>query len=733
MRWLCLVLAAWSCAWADTYVVAVGIENYDDPGITAVPYAVRDADGIVAAFRHAGVAADKLVRLTSASTEPSGKPTRNNLVAALDRVRGLAGPDDTFVLFFAGHGIERDGRQYLLTSDTRERFVEDTALPLDLANRVLNGLQAGQVLFLIDACRNDPTAARGDQDAALPDGLARGLRPKLERPENLQPGLVATLLACDIGQRAWADPHREHGVFTAALLEGLGGGAAGADGRVTLARLAAQVTKQVSDWCQRNGHTQQPVLLAPEGADMAILQTAVDPRVSVEAKGAPLQDVVDQLTAQTGVPIRLGDGVDGAKPITWAVRDQPLSLVLKLLFSKPYEVAREGGGWVILMALPPVDPPAPTRPATPTPTVVQAPATKGTQGRIGEVRDAAGLDGFLSDPSYCTLRLRLRLADLKTEPKQRLKDWVRAGHRVVVENDAAQTFGFTTLQDERLGRMVLGVKPDSHPLIRGVEKVDVNNTWLDGGCWFTTGVPGGTALLVDNDEGRRSYLTVLPYGAGEVIFRGNLGLEDTGDKGALESLWEEYLLHFPQGSGGAAGGLAVAGKVGEINHPNAVAQYVQDPSYVALIVHCDREMFERNPEAGNALGAWVRAGHRMVVENDTATAFGFTVEIDGNAEQFVTSMKPDSHPLIYGVRALRVVNDWRIPLWVCKGHPQGVAMIVEKESGKSAYLAIAPYGLGEIIFRPRNTLYNDLDKGAMERNFDEYLASPVVPWAAPQP
>ena len=727
MRWVAWLLVSLSCACADTFVVTVGIETYDDPEITPVRYAVRDAAEVAQAFRQSGVTADRIVSLTSDAKDPAGKPTRNNLVGALDRVRGLAGADDTFVLFFAGHGMEREGKQYLLTSDTRERFVEDTALPMHLANRVLEGLQAGEILFLIDACRDDPAAARGDRDAALSDGLARGLRPKLSRPDAARPALIATLLACDIGQRAWADPHREHGVFTAALLEALGGGAAGADGNVTLQRLYAQVTDTVQTWCQRNGHEQQPVLLAPDGADMAILKTAGDPRVTVDAKQVPLREVVQQISQQTGIPIRIGQGVDAAKPITWAVSNQPLSLVLKLLFTAPYEVVREGGGYAILMKLPAADPPTMPKPPA---AIAKPPAELGAKGQVGEARDITGLVGFLQDASYCTLSLALRLADIDRESAQRLKDWVRAGHRVVVGNDAAQIFGFTTVQNDQPTRMVLGVKPDAYALIRGVETINIHNSWQRGGAWFATSAPKSTSLLVDASEGKLALLAVMPLGQGEVVFRSDTELAEEGDHGALESNWSEYLSHFPRPQPGAGNqdALEVAGQIGEINHPNAVAQYIEDPSYVALIVHCDRAMFERYPAEGNALGAWVKAGHRMVLENDTAMAFGFTVDQDNEIDNLVTALKPGAHPLIRDVRALRVVDSWREPLWVCKGHPQGIAMIVDKETGSLAYLAIAPHGQGEIIFRPKNTLRNELDKGAFERNFDEYLASPVVPW-----
>lgn len=722
MRWSAVLLVVMSCAGADTFLVAVGIEKYDDPGITAVPYAVRDAVGLHGLFRQSGVPDANLVKLTSDATEPAGKPTRNNLVAALDRVRGLAGPDDTFVLFFAGHGIEREGKQYLLTCDTRERFVEDTALPLDLANRVLNGLQAGQVLFLIDACRNDPTAARGEQDAALPDGLARGLRPRLTRPDEARPAVVATLLACDIGQRAWADPHREHGVFTAALLEALGGDAAGPDGRVTLRRLYERVMARVTDWSARNGKEQHPVLLAPDDADMAVLRTAADPRVTVDAKQVSLRLVIDELSRQTGIVIRLGEGVDASQPITWTVADQPLSLVLKLLFGQRYEIAREGVGYAILSL---------TTPAAATPAASPRPAAQpagkpGQRGKLGEIRDTAGLDGFLGDAGYGTLRLKLRLADLKREHSQAIKDWVRAGHRLIVENDAAQVFGFTTVQDDSVRALVLGVKPDSHPLIRGVEDVTIENTWVEGGCWLTTGHPDGTALLVDAKEGRKAYLAVVPLGRGELVFRGNLGLTDEHDKGAFERDWEDYLALFPQGTGAAEPAPVVAGKVGEVNHPNAIAQYIEDPAYIALIVHCERAMFDQ--ATGNALLAWVRAGHRVVVENDLAQAFGFTVTTADTPFDFITALRPDSHPLIRGVRALKVYNNWVDPLWVTTGHREGRALIVDRETGRKVYLAMAPCGSGEVIFRPRNPLVDEGDKGAFQRNFDEYLASPVEPW-----
>ncbi len=261
-----LLLASLSQA-AETWVIAAGVEQYDDPGISALQYAAADARAVAEAFRAAGVP-DKNVELyVSGAAERMALPTRANLVRALQRARTRATGDDTLVFLFAGHGIEQNGQAYLLTVDTNRELLNDTALSMDLVDKALSGFEGGHVLFLIDACRNDPDAGRGQRDAPLTDGLARGLRPKLsEAGRSGHP--AALLLACDVGQRAWEMPDEGHGAFTYWLLQGLR--TAGQAGGVRVSALAEYVEQQVAGWARRAKREQTPRFNNPSGRDFTL-------------------------------------------------------------------------------------------------------------------------------------------------------------------------------------------------------------------------------------------------------------------------------------------------------------------------------------------------------------------------------------------------------------------------------------------------------------------------------
>lgn len=363
MQRLLLLLLLIGGARAETYVVCAGVERYDDERISALRYGAADAKALAAAFRAAGVPPRNVTVLGSDEADAARRPTRGGLLRALSNVRGRAGAGDKLVVFFAGHGIEQDGEQYLLTVDTQRDLLADTALPMQLVNRALEGLRAGEVLFLIDACRNDPDAGRGDNDARLSEGLARGLRPTLQvAAETGGPSLVATLLACGAGERAYEDPASGHGAFTAALLRGLNGAAADADGQVRLNRLSDYVRGEVSAWATRQGKQQTPRLESPDGAEMVVAVPPPEPVVSVALANQPLAAVVVLLAEQYGAQIVLGEGVDPEAKVTGRLDNLPLQQVLNALVAAcRLTVRREGRLYWIegaeAQAAAPTDPP----------------------------------------------------------------------------------------------------------------------------------------------------------------------------------------------------------------------------------------------------------------------------------------------------------------------------------------------------------------------------------------
>ena len=371
-RWqTCLVLWLVVAARAETFLVAVGVEKYDDSRISSLKYAVADAQSVAAAFRASGVAREHVTLLTSDATQPLLRPTRIALVTALQAVKQKARQGDRLIFFFAGHGVEEDGEQYLLTVDTRRDLVDATALPMDLINRALKGLQASDVLFIVDACRNAPDAARGDEGAQLTEGLVRGVQPLIETSEQqARPELLATLLSCDVGQRAYEDPESGHGVFTTYLLKGLAGEAAAQNGPVELRRLADYVTKEVSDWAKRSNKQQTPRLLLEGDGDMVLLTPPPEPLVSVSFQRQPLSAVVELIAEQYGAQVVLGKGVDPTKTVSGRLENQPLGTALKvLLLAAELQVRREGKIYIIEGAdggPTPLEPPEPEAEPEPT-------------------------------------------------------------------------------------------------------------------------------------------------------------------------------------------------------------------------------------------------------------------------------------------------------------------------------------------------------------------------------
>ncbi|MDB5555913.1 MAG: caspase domain protein [Rhizobium sp.] len=91
-----------------------------------------------------------------------------------DKVYG----SEVAVLYYSGHGLEMKGTNYLIPTDAllkSDRDVEDEALPLERAERSLNGASRLK-LIILDACRNNPfieAMAASSGTRAIQKGLAK--------------------------------------------------------------------------------------------------------------------------------------------------------------------------------------------------------------------------------------------------------------------------------------------------------------------------------------------------------------------------------------------------------------------------------------------------------------------------------------------------------------------------------------------------------------------------------
>ncbi|MEW6644168.1 MAG: caspase family protein [Pseudomonadota bacterium] len=147
--------------------VALVVGNNDYRNIPRLQKAVNDSRAMGDVLRQLG--------FTVMAAENQTRKGFTETLLAFDQV---VEPGDTAFFFFAGHGFEIGGENYLLPTDVaaasegQEELVRDGAMA---AERVVSRLQkrgAKTAIFVFDACRNNPFERPGTRALAGGGGLA---------------------------------------------------------------------------------------------------------------------------------------------------------------------------------------------------------------------------------------------------------------------------------------------------------------------------------------------------------------------------------------------------------------------------------------------------------------------------------------------------------------------------------------------------------------------------------
>jgi hypothetical protein len=247
---------------AKRFALIIGVDQYQDSQITRLDGASNDAKALASALTaYAGFPADQVVLLTSGQPQEQW-PNRGNILRKLSNLRGSVPKDGLLLFAFSGHGIERNRRAYLLPSDAQlsgdVRLLEDTAINVESMRERIRETGVGQVVFLLDACRNDPSSGRSDSNNRLTASYARGFNFDLQ---NRDVRAFATIYATEVGQRAFEYKEKKLGYFTWGLIEALKGGAANDRGEVTLANLVKYLQEVIPKRINLDlgpGKTQRP-------------------------------------------------------------------------------------------------------------------------------------------------------------------------------------------------------------------------------------------------------------------------------------------------------------------------------------------------------------------------------------------------------------------------------------------------------------------------------------------
>jgi tetratricopeptide (TPR) repeat protein len=128
--------------------VALVIGNSAYKNVPALPNPQKDAEAIAASLRNIGFD----------SVMVSYDATREKLVEGLRAFAEEADKAEWAVVYYAGHGIEVGGQNYLIPTDAKlatDRDVQFEAIPLGQILGVLHGAKKLK-LILLDACRVNP-------------------------------------------------------------------------------------------------------------------------------------------------------------------------------------------------------------------------------------------------------------------------------------------------------------------------------------------------------------------------------------------------------------------------------------------------------------------------------------------------------------------------------------------------------------------------------------------------
>jgi hypothetical protein len=201
-----------------TNVLAIGVDVYDDKRITQLAFAKSDAERVIARFRSlSGKTIDAPPEDVLLLADKAADKTA--ILAAAEKLAQSAGPGETAVFFFAGHGLQgADGKFYIATSATRADDVEATSLAWDELAAVLSRTK-GRLIVLLDACH---AGAAGTGLFATNDDAVTGLQ------RSIPAGLV--VLSASKGRELSRESARSSGgIFTTVLTDVMGDGRAGAD------------------------------------------------------------------------------------------------------------------------------------------------------------------------------------------------------------------------------------------------------------------------------------------------------------------------------------------------------------------------------------------------------------------------------------------------------------------------------------------------------------------------
>jgi WD40 repeat protein len=233
---------------SDLHLVLVGINRYKNNALN-LTYAEPDATGMKEFFRDERV--KRLFKEVHVYTLLNDQATGANIRRLFSEVEKKARPQDTLLIYLAGHGDTIGEEWYFIPHDTVTPEIEADLKREGISNTAISEAikrcKAQKVFVMIDACKS------GKLILAMRSTEARKALVQLARS-------TGTYIISASTDQQYAAEIRElgHGVFTYTLLEGLQG--KGGEKKVTVEGLIHYVKNRLPELTEKHrGSAQYPV------------------------------------------------------------------------------------------------------------------------------------------------------------------------------------------------------------------------------------------------------------------------------------------------------------------------------------------------------------------------------------------------------------------------------------------------------------------------------------------
>ena len=247
------------------HLIVVGVNTYKNPKYS-LNYALADATSVAEAIPEG---AKNLFSNVNSIFLKNEEATKAGIMAAFEKVKAVAKPQDLFIFYYAGHGTMNDKNEFFLVPyDVTQIYGNDGALAQNgfsaaLLKQMSKDIKAQKQLFILDACQSagalqEVVGARGAPEEKAIAQLARATG-------------TYWLTASSSDQFASEFSQLGHGSFTWCLLQAFSGDASATDKNLTVKILDAYLQNKVPEITQKYKGTPQYPVSFSYGNDFPII------------------------------------------------------------------------------------------------------------------------------------------------------------------------------------------------------------------------------------------------------------------------------------------------------------------------------------------------------------------------------------------------------------------------------------------------------------------------------